>query len=843
DICTGPVQLTAEVTDASSSECTYLWSTGQTSQTISVNDSDTYSVTVTYGTCIESSNTSITIGQADATITPVGPFCLDDPPVSLTAANGGGVWSSTSNGLQGNTFTPSDAGVGSHDVTYTISGTCGDEDQITIVVNDIINISDFSEECDTNNENFTVSFNVTNSSGNPAQFSADWGTGSNNFTGTFTHDFPSGTNYSITVTDANGCSEHILNGSLTCDCVTYAGTMTSLEPIHLCQTECTSESLHNGDHDTDANDIFEFAIHDGNYPANIFAYNTTTEFCRNSIPGGADYETTYFISAIAGNSDGEHVSQSDPCYSQAIGIPVIWHKDPIAHINTNESSTCDLTFDLSAAPPPTGMNGYWTASGTFFPINGTTVSSPDISVMVPNSGNYTFTWNLVNNDCTDDEQVVIHFNETPSAYAGENQIVCGTTTQLEAVFSISGSNGQWSGTGATFSSPTDPNSSVTVSNYGTYVFTWTEYNGSCFDNDIVTVTFLEVPEPNTVANNDTVCGVTYNLNVSNVNGQGVWRAYEDGVQIYPSFTNGTNDNDPNAIVSIPNFFPALYRTIQFEWTESIQYGSTVCEGTASIEVTFAAEPAASVGDDQAQVCGHSYTFHADTIGSGWATGTWLNPENVLVENWDDNSLPNATVTIDSLGSFGDSAYVNVDFYWAMTNYGCTSIDTMTVTFYQHPIANAGLDDEVCGLLTELEAFWSIPPTESYEPTGWWTTHSGPNTNSVNIHYQDSAQTIVTVGEPGTYEFVWRESNSVRPSCYSTDTVSITFIEIPVIDAGEDFDVCGPCTQLNCVSAGFSGNWQPVPGSTFTPNQQDPNAEVCVNGYGTLMFIWQEANQQ
>ncbi|MDY0161564.1 MAG: hypothetical protein RBR64_09500, partial [Bacteroidales bacterium] len=364
DVCTGPVQLSANVNGAIPSECTYLWSTGQTSQTISVNDSDTYSVTVTYGNCEESATTTITISDADATITPVGPFCLDDPPVSLTAANGGGVWSSTSNGLQGNTFTPSDAGVGSHDVTYTISGTCGDEDQITIVVNDIINISDFSEECDTNNENFTVSFNVTNSSGNPAQFSADWGTGSNNFTGTFTHDFPSGTNYSITVTDANGCSEHILNGSLTCDCVTYAGTMTSLEPIHLCQTECTSESLHNGDHDTDANDIFEFAIHDGNYPANIFAYNTTTEFCRNSIPGGADYETTYFISAIAGNSDGEHVSQSDPCYSQAIGIPVIWHKDPIAHINTNESSTCDLTFDLSAAPPPTGMNGYWTASGT-----------------------------------------------------------------------------------------------------------------------------------------------------------------------------------------------------------------------------------------------------------------------------------------------------------------------------------------------------------------------------------------------------------------------------------------------------------------------------------------------
>jgi gliding motility-associated-like protein len=842
DVCTGPLDLIANVNGAIPSECTYQWSTNQTSQTISVNDSDTYSVTVTYGNCTETASTNITISDADATITPVGPFCVDDPAVNLTAANGGGVWSSTSSGLDGNTFTPGDAGVGSHTITYTISGTCGDEDEITIVVNDIINVSDLTEECDATNTNFTLSFNVTNSSGNPAQFNANWGSGSNNYTGTFSHDFPSGTVYSITVTDPNGCSEIELNGSLTCDCATYAGTM-NLDPIHLCQTECTNASLHNGDENLDGNDIFEYVIHDGSYPANIYSYNSTSEFCRNSIPGGADYGTTYYISAIAGNSDGEHVMQSDPCYSQSVGTPVVWHQDPIAHINTNESSTCELTFDLSATPPPAGMIGYWSASGNFYAINGTTLSSPDISVMVTGNGDYTFTWTLVNNECTDSDEVIIHFNETPTAYAGPNMTVCGTTAELEAVYSVSGSSGQWSGSGATFSPTTSPNTTVSVGDLGTYVFTWTEYNGACFDNDVVSVTFLQEPEPSTIANYDTICGVTYNLNVTNVIGTGVWRAYDDGVQIYPAFINGTNENDPNAVVAIPNYSPALYRTIVFEWTETIQSAGIECQGTASIEVTFAAEPAASVGENQAQVCGHEITFDADTVGSGWANGIWLSPSNVIVEEWDDRTIPNATAIIDSLGSFGDSAYVSTQFYWAMSNHGCTSIDTMYVTFYQHPIANAGLDKEVCGLIDDLEAFWSIPPTENYEPTGWWTLHSAPDNASVNIHNINTPETPVNVSHPGDYYFIWRESNSNRPSCYSTDTVVITFIEIPLIDAGEDFDVCGPCTQLSCISAGFPGNWQPVAGSNFSPNQQDPNAEVCVNGFGPVTFIWQEANQQ
>ncbi len=69
----------------------------------------------------------------DATITPVGLLCNSDPPVVLTAADPGGVWSGT--GVTGNIFDPSAAGAGNHTITYslTVDG-CSNSDNIIITV-------------------------------------------------------------------------------------------------------------------------------------------------------------------------------------------------------------------------------------------------------------------------------------------------------------------------------------------------------------------------------------------------------------------------------------------------------------------------------------------------------------------------------------------------------------------------------------------------------------------------------------------------------------------------------------------------------------------------------------
>ncbi|MDF1672908.1 MAG: PKD domain-containing protein [Vicingaceae bacterium] len=95
--------------------------------------------TITYaigGNCGDTQTVNITvIYSEDATITPAGPLCINDPAFNLTAVDPNGVWAG--NGITNaalGTFDPMAAGVGTHTITYTIAGACGDVGTINIVV-------------------------------------------------------------------------------------------------------------------------------------------------------------------------------------------------------------------------------------------------------------------------------------------------------------------------------------------------------------------------------------------------------------------------------------------------------------------------------------------------------------------------------------------------------------------------------------------------------------------------------------------------------------------------------------------------------------------------------------
>ncbi len=74
------------------------------------------------------------VPDPDATITPVDTLCVNSSPVTLRAHDQGGTWSG--NGVTNNKFNPAVAGTGDHIVRYdlTDSNGCSDNDQITITV-------------------------------------------------------------------------------------------------------------------------------------------------------------------------------------------------------------------------------------------------------------------------------------------------------------------------------------------------------------------------------------------------------------------------------------------------------------------------------------------------------------------------------------------------------------------------------------------------------------------------------------------------------------------------------------------------------------------------------------
>jgi len=101
--------------------------------------------TITYtipGGCGDVQTTNITVNaNFSAVITPEGPFCPGDPSIIMQAVDGGGTWSGTgiTNGATG-AFDPSTAGPGTHTITYTIAGACGDVQTTTITIKIFIHI-------------------------------------------------------------------------------------------------------------------------------------------------------------------------------------------------------------------------------------------------------------------------------------------------------------------------------------------------------------------------------------------------------------------------------------------------------------------------------------------------------------------------------------------------------------------------------------------------------------------------------------------------------------------------------------------------------------------------------
>lgn len=90
------------------------------------------------GMCGDTDQLDVVVSTSyDATINPSSVICLGTGPINLTAIDNGGVWSGTgiTNASTGE-FDPSVAGIGTHTVTYTISGSCGDTDTEDIIVDE-----------------------------------------------------------------------------------------------------------------------------------------------------------------------------------------------------------------------------------------------------------------------------------------------------------------------------------------------------------------------------------------------------------------------------------------------------------------------------------------------------------------------------------------------------------------------------------------------------------------------------------------------------------------------------------------------------------------------------------
>ena len=167
----------------------------------------------------------------------------------------------------------------------------------------------------------------------------------------------------------------------------------------------------------------------------------------------------------------------------------------------------------------------------------------------------------------------------------------------------------------------------------------------------------------------------------------------------------------------------------------------------------------------------------------------------------------------------------------MSKTGCTSASaTVNITSVAEPIANAGINQDVCEDQTILSATIS-------NGSGVWSS-SDPG---ISFDNPTQVNTVVRGLTIGGNTLTWTVSNASCPDAVST--VIITRETPPTIsDAGTDQVVCSDVSTLdaNTPTVG-TGVWNVVSGSGTVDILNDPNSAVSGLSLGENIFRWTISN--
>lgn len=804
-ICPGEMTtLTANVTPGATD---YLWSTNQTTQSISVSPNTTtqYIVTVTNNGCIDFDTILVNVNpngvNADAG-TDVS-LCQGDD-VTLTGTGGGpGANYAWSNGANSATTTVSPTGTTTYTLTVTDGG-CDGTDQVTVNVNPIPNANAGSDVtiCD----GTSISLNAT---GGTSPGSYQWSTGQNGSTISVNPVIT--TTYTVTVT-VNGCAatddvqvivepapdidagpdEFICSGeqvTLTANgdpgtytwstgqtgpSITVSPAISTTYTVTLTNGGCIAED----EVEVNVTEVFadagaDLVLCEGE-SANLFAtggqdyaWSNGTMTQTNIVTPATT--TTYTVTVTTGGC-----SEEDDVTVQVLPVPNA-DAGPDQLICSGEVATLTAT----------GGGNYSWSNGQ----NGSTISVTPIT-------STTYTVTVSNGGCETTDQIFVEVNPTPVASAGSDMNLCeGESTELTA-----------SG-GGTYTWSTGDNSAsinVTPASTTSYTVTVTSAAG-CSATDAVAVTVNPFPVVD-AGPDQLVCEGT----MTTLTGTG-----GTGTNSY-SWSTGQNGSSISITPDIPGSY---FLTVTVNG----------CSAEDEVFVDVLPTPVADAGEDQIICSGESVQL----TGSGGANYQWSNGQTTPTINVSPASTTNYFLTV-----------TNAD--------GCTSLDQVEVFVSPAPPADAGPDFTICagesvtidgaGGSTYLWSTGESTATIEVAP-GNTTTYAltvtdangctGTDAVTVNVNpvpvanagpnvfiVNGESTTLIATGG-GTYLWSTGESTSditVTPDmtttytvtvtsngCTSTDQVTVFVNEAPQVDLGPDLVIClGETAVLNAeISGPFS----------------------------------------
>ena len=406
------------------------------------------------------------------------------------------------------------------------------------------------------------------------------------------------------------------------------------------------------------------------------------------------------------------------------------------------------------------------------------------SIIASTTGTYSVTVDL--DGCTVSDAIELQFNDPPAIDLGEDVSLCaGEELDLDAT---SAGDHLWN-TGAT-------SASITVSTSGTY---WVQVTqGSCQASDTIQV---QVNDPGTIELGDDV-------------------AICEGESVL------LDASLPGATYLWENGSTAAIREITASGNYSVTATVGNCAVSDEIEITVHPIPVIDLGPD-VTICpnesvqfnvtteGADYLWNDGSTGAGLITNTAgvvyvtvsigdcsasdtvlvtvtdgpiadLGGDAVLCEGSTlqlDVSQPQATYLWDDGSTSPQRMIADEGVYWVnIFRNDCVASDTLNVDLFEPALVDLGIDRQICpGSTLVLES---------------------PIPNAQNLWSTGSAASSITITEAGTY---WISVE--LDGCSASDTITVEMVDLPVPDLGADRTICtGEEVELSIEPGAASIEW-------------------------------------
>ncbi|MEL7425764.1 MAG: SdrD B-like domain-containing protein, partial [Bacteroidota bacterium] len=817
-LCEGEsTTLTANVVEGTG--VSFEWSTGETTASITVmpNTTTTYSVTITAGSgCTDEDEVTVTVNpNPEVEVTGTDATCGDDNGTATANASGGTApytyeWS---NG--GTTETITDLGPGTYSVTVTDANGCTAEGSVTIenIGGPKANAGADQEICEGE-----VAMLMATASGGTPPYSFQWNQGLGS--GPNQEVMPNvTTNYRVTVTDANGCTDTDM-----VRVIVNPNPTVSVDDVEICA----------GD------DATLTAVPGGGTPGYTFEWSTGATTASITVSPGST--TSYSVT----------VTDSKGCTASASGTVTV---NPNPAVSVDDIEICAGDSGTLTAMPSGGTPGYtfeWSTGATSASITVSPGATTSYSVTVTDA-----------KGCTASASGTVTVNPNPMVSVSGEDSTCGDANG-SATATPSGGEAPYSFLWSTDATTATINGLLA----GTYSVTVTDANG-CTATGSVTI--------------DNIGGPTVEA------GPDLEKCPEDALPIDATVSGGTppytfawtatGGSFVDATVEDPVYNMMMPGTYTLTLTVTDANG---CEASDQLDVTVNPSPSVTVED--IEICaGDDGTLTA--VGSGgtpgytfeWSTGATTASITVSPGSTTSYSVtitdskgcsastsgtvtvnPNPTVSVDDEEiCAGDDATLTADasggtpgytYEWstgattasitvspgATTNYsvtvtdskGCTASASGTVTVNPNPMVSVSGEDATCG---DANGSATATPSGGEAPYSFlWST--------------DATTAIISGLVAGTYSVTVTDANG----CTATGSVTIDNIGGPTVEAGPDLEKC-PEDALP-IDATVSGGtppytyaWTATGGSFVDATVEDPVYNMMMLGTYTLTLTVTDAN--